>query len=406
MKKLVYLLVLLISVACSSDSQEVEKFLTLSSTQISVDSKKATRIITVNSSSSWTIDRSTVPTWCTIDEQTNENFIITILPNNTHDDRTVVISAKNSTTTNSLTINQHGVTENQSLNWHTFPVNTFSEVSDTDTEYSIKASSMFITSSMRDKIFHGNLIKKEFTLGEDIQPSASYTFNPITISALIGGKFYLKESVIPSMDVTNSLFDEMKSDYPTESVAYVTESPIEFISYKQLHVLGVGNIGVNLDEVFTGKSYTELDMGNRTGLIYTYSNVAFQADMDYPRNLVQEEIPAEEANKLAYVGSIAYGKTAFLIVETNYDYNYSKLVVNKIIRGEELEDDEKPVKNGLKAAYIYFKEDGSLSVSSGYQALLEYAPGFEKQPIIPLSFTVGNCTDNSVEDLEFTFELP
>ena len=408
MKKLIYAFVLLICVACGSDHDPEVDYLTLSSRHISTESEGTSRVITVNSTSDWTIVESSVPSWCTIDEQTEDGFKITILPNHTFNDREVEILTKNTTTSNSIDISQCGIKNKTSLEWHTFPVNSFSEVNydDATNEYTVGSREMFITSSIRNQIFHGDIIKESYVQGEDLQQEGNYTFNPITISAFVGGNLYSRESVIPSKEVTNSLFNDVVSDYPTQSVQFVASSPIQFNSYKHLHLLGVGNLGLKLDEITTGKSYVEHEMGNRTGLIYTYSSVLFHTIMDLVPNLIQQGIPEGEVDHLAYISTIGYGKTACLIVETDYDYNFSKLVVNKLMHNEELNEEEKKVLDGLTATYLFFQEDGTLSVSNGYQAISAYTTGFDAQPIVPLTFVASDLQDNSLATLKFTFEMP
>lgn len=406
MKKLVYLFVLLMTVACNSDDSKSVEFLTLSSNQITTAPEGASQAITVNSSSDWTIDESSIPAWCTITEQTTAGFTITVLPNHTFIDREGKILTKNGATTNSITITQEGIENSPSLDWHTFPVNNFSDIQDANLKRMIKGRTLFITSSVRSQIYHANLIKNSFVLGEDIKAEGNYTFNPITFSAHVSGELYIKESVTPSKEVSDAMYEEIIANTPTQSDQLSISSPYQFNSYKHLHLLGVGNLGLKLDELVTGNSYMNQEMGDRTGLLYTYSNVMFHSIMDLSQKLITEDLPDAEADKLAYINSIGYGRTALLIVESDYDYTLSKSVVSKIAKGESLTDEEKQVEASLTATYLYFDKDGAVRSSTGYQSIAAYNEGFSTQPIIPLNFSVSNYKDDAVGDLEFSFPMP
>lgn len=416
MKKLSYLLLFLLIFTACDDHQQVEDYsISLSEDKITTDYTGITQTIKVQSNDdNWNILSSSIPEWCNIEKKKSStyNVEITISPNHTFQSREATITFIYEDKSCSLYISQEGIQNKSSLDWHTFPVNSFSSVeydsenNNTERNYRISANEIYINSSIKDKIYHGNLIQKKLNGISGVKETTQYSYNPITTSAFVNGKFYSRESVYPSFENTNGLYDEVKSKTPTQNISFSYQtSPIQYNSYKHLNLLGVGNLGLKLDEIITGKSYTQNELKNRTGLIYSYCNILFNTTMDLPANLIKETIPENEKKELSYISNINYGKMAFLIVETDYDYKTSTLVIGKIMKGLPLTEDEEKVKSSINANYLFFNKDGNINTTKGIDVISMFVSEIKDQPIIPLSFSINTYNNNSVGDFELTFKM-
>ena len=96
---------------------------------------------------------------------------------------------------------------------------------------------------------------------------------------------------------------------------------------------------------------------------------------------------------------------AFLIVETDYDYKTSTLVIGKIMKGLLLTEDEEKVKSSINANYLFFNKDGNINTTKGIDVISMFVSEIKDQPIIPLSFSINTYNNNSVGDFELTFKM-
>lgn len=416
MKNLSYLLLFLfIFTAC--DNHQVEEYLiSLSEDKIIADYAGITQTIKVQSNDdNWTILSSSIPEWCNIEKEKSSsyNVEITISPNHTFHSREALITFIYEDKSCTLHIFQDGIQNKPSLDWHTFPVNSFSnveidsEVGLSERNYKIIASEIYINSSIRDKIFHGNLIQNKLKGINKVEEYTQYSYNPIAISGFVNGQFYYRESVYPSFNNTDRLYNEIKSNNTSQNFQFSYQtSPIQYNSYKHLNLLGIGNLGLKLDEIITGKSYTENELKNRTGLIYSYCNILFNTTINLPHNLIKETIPENERKGLSYINNIKYGKMAFLILETDYDYTISSLVVGKIMKDLQLNDYEEEIKSSINANYIFFDKDCNLNILKGIDVIRMFVSQISDQPIIPLNFSINNYDNNSIGNFELAFKIP
>ena len=135
---------------------------------------------------------------------------------------------------------------------------------------------------------------------------------------------------------------------------------------------------------------------------------SFHIVMDDPQELIKEQITNIELLKeMAYVKSVVYGKTAFLVIETNDDPKIVNSIIQKITTNKKGSDDEYKVIRNLKAYHLYFNNDNVIQVleDSSENVIMEYANGMIKLPIIPLSFSVQSYFDHSMSDLNLNFTL-
>lgn len=171
-----------------------------------------------------------------------------------------------------------------------------------------------------------------------------------------------------------------------------------------MYLLGKGNLGVDLDRLIFGYSYTEKEMVRQTGLIYSYCNTLFNIIMDIPEKLVNENIIDRN---LAYVSNLNYGRIGLLIIESDYNYNLLSRTIKKVMKEERLSNEETIIIEQSSIYYLYFNNSGDIIKREGkIEAIRDYINSINESDIIPLSFSINNCIDNHVEEVEYKVLLP
>ena len=129
--------------------------------------------------------------------------------------------------------------------------------------------------------------------------------------------------------------------------------------------------------------------------------------MDYPSKLNNSEIEKEDNYlNLSYISQITYGKTAFLIVETDYDVEASAKIVKKLMFSLPLDRHEEELKNNMDFYYLFFDAQGNIKkIKAGSELVLKYKNSIKENEIIPLSFSLNKYDDNSVSHLTFNLNL-
>lgn len=271
--------------------------------------------------------------------------------------------------------------------------------------YRITGDRVFVAPSFVGQVYPGHLINRR-TDYRTLTTYDRYTYNPIRMTALVGNRLYEHEAV-PSFDAVHEMAQQIMVDLPQQNSGLHLSSPIPYYSYRHLHLLGYGNMGLNLDESVSGKSYKQKEMTKRTGMIYASVHELFRISMDYPEKLIVETIDEGELPDMSYINSISYGKTSLLIVESDSDFTPVKVVVGKVARGENLSADEASIRDGLDCWYIYFDNSGVHIARGGYSLIersVEEAVALQSG-IIPLSFTTNKLADNTVGTMEIGLEL-
>lgn len=200
---------------------------------------------------------------------------------------------------------------------------------------------------------------------------------------------------------SNDFAREVLENIPKQNLHFSYQNePFQYDSYRHLHLLGMANMGLELDKIVAGKSYQEGEMTKRAGMIYSYCAEMFTVLMDYPAKLINETVDDGDLPNLAYVNSITYGKTALLIIEADCDFGTGRIVANKIMRGESLTGEETRTEEGFSVHYLYFDGDGKVQHESGRSSLIKrYVAEINNTTIAPLSCTVNKYADNSIGKL-------
>lgn len=411
MKNLLLILFFIFILSCN-DRDTVE-FLELSQTSFQLDPLEVEKIINISSDSKWTI--SDIPDWCVIDKTTGDSqtdIRLSIRPNHTYCKREASIKFSTRSLVRYITIKQDGIEKDKSISWQAFPFNQFKSIEfDPDKHtYNIEARRLFINNSIRDEIYLGNIISSKAQSVANIIEFKGYTYNPINIGSFTGGQFYTQILEYPSLKNMDLLVTDIIKDYPRQNSNFIITSPIIFNSYKHLYFLGYGNIGIDLCKSISGKAYEEKEMSKSIGLIYMYSQILFDVVMDLPEQLIGEHLSDKfiKDNDLSYISSVSYGKTAFLIIESDYDKMIVDSIIKKVLREETLSEYERMIIYNIDIHYLYFTKDSKLNVEHGINMdiIEKYKKSIENNDILPLSFTINDFSSHSVKGIKYHLITP
>lgn len=415
MKNLSFILLFFLLLFSCTDKEDSD-LLELNDSSIEIDSKEFEKNIEVKSSSSWSV--TDIPDWCTVSDLSgNTSMTITLIikPNETYIDRDAKLKFSNGYNTQILTIKQSGIKNtNTSELWHSFPFNSFKSVNDIGQgekiAYSFESDEYFINQWISDKIYLGNIINSYSETNKLITEYKEFQYNPITISSMVGGKFYSDIIDTPTKQKISEFADNIIRGLPNQNNFFVITSPLEFYSYKQLFLLGYGNTGEDFCKLITGKNFKQTKMAKGVGLIYTYYQKVFDVTMDIPEKLIKEDITESfiNQNNLSYVSSINYGRTAFLIVESDYDKKLVNKIIQKFINEEQLTGYENNILNSLDISYLYYTKDSKLIVKNNDNKtnINEYINSSKENDIIHLNFTLNKFKDQSINTYNYKIEMP
>lgn len=410
MNHLIYPIILLILTSCDKEKSD-DYFINLNKYELQIAGTCIEMEIQISSNCQWTV--SDIPKWCIVNitnGSLDAKLQIKIESNNSNITREASIRISNNEIIKYLHIRQDKSSIINDIKWFTFPINTFSNVDYTydnnerEIIYTFKGSKIFINPSIKSKIFPGNLVNKLLDNISTIDDYLDYSYNPITIGCFADGKAYTKTINKPSLNELNLFADNIIKKQENQILSFNYENtPIKFSSYKQLYLLGQGNLGVDLVKLL-GYSYTENKMKKCTGLIYSYCNTLFNITMDIPTKLVNEDITD---SNMVYINNLNYGRTGYLIVESNHNYNSLTSIIKKAMKREKINDDEMNIIKQSSIVLLSFNRNGEIIKKEGNAELInEFIDSINKNSIIPLSFNANNYYDHHVESLEYKIILP
>lgn len=409
--------------SCSDDNDN-KPVISLSETDLSFGAEGGQKQVCLVANGDWFI--SDIPTWISIDEKsgitTSEEILtLTIETNNELGSKEATLKITRGSVSIYLKITQREAIGDKKMEWQAFPVSSFNSVeyilgsNNTERTYTFDADYLFINPNIDKNIFIGNLINSKFEINTSLTEYKGYTYNPITISASI---IYKKDLSIvqmmdtPSKNALDTFVQKIIDSKPTQNETFIyTNGAVKYYSYRQLHLLGVGNLGLNLDEIISGYSYQEQEMAKKTGLVYSFKQTLFTIDMDVPEKLLKEEVKQEDlANGgFSYISSISYGRIGFLLVESDADADKLKTVVDKVIDNKMLTTDDNIILNELEAYYVYFDEGHTLKKVTGKADVIKkyfFGTTALGKNIQPLTFSVSNYPDNAIKSISFSLDLP
>lgn len=412
-RKILYVISCFALLACNSENNTQNCYLELSESKITSGYLGISMDIVVSTNFQWSVVSS--PEWCSIERKkkdSKEVLTITVHPNEIYIHREGSIVIEICGLKRYIEVFQEG-NKDKKIYWRTFPINNYIDIKHKKKDngeiiYTIKGSKIFVNPHIYKEIYYGNLINNESESIYDISNYAQYSFSNITIGTFIDGKSFIYVLEHPSKLSSDSIAEKIINTvaFQNEKFNY-NDEPLIYDSYKELNLWGVGNLGIELDELISEQSYLDSEMKKQWGMMYTYCHEFFHLIMDYPSKLNNSEIEKEDNYlNLSYISQITYGKTAFLIVETDYDVEASAKIVKKLMFSLPLDRHEEELKNNMDFYYLFFDAQGNIKkMKAGSELVLKYKNSIKENEIIPLSFSLNKYDDNSVSHLTFNLNL-
>ncbi|MGM9762659.1 MAG: BACON domain-containing protein [Candidatus Cryptobacteroides sp.] len=399
-----YITATLILCSCGPlPSQNGNHFICAEVNRISIPTEGSNETITINSNCRWKLNPD-IPLWCKAKVVSQDKFrqiAISVNPNDGEESRRCILSLEYEDVIENLEVIQAG---NQFF--QVLPMNTYKNLIINDSKAEICAEKMFISPINASKVYIGNILENKADDFNSLKSFRQFTFLPINMSAFIGGKYYFSES-LPNQESTNKMANEIIGSLSedTQNQNLSLGSPLQYTSLRQLKAIGYGNLGIPLDEA-TGRTAEKDQMKNRTGLIYAYCNELFSIVMDYQEKQVEEDISAKNGEGMVYINSISYGRSALLIIESNYNRIEVESSIRRYLKKEKQTSKDMDILSSIHVWYLYFGPNGALHSTKGSSQLIEsYRASVSSSPIIPLNFTTNKFNDKSTGNISFKFKI-
>jgi hypothetical protein len=404
--------------ACSCNGKDdpvpVKKDITLSETELLFEKQdESVKTVTVITEEQFNLDKQ--PEWLILEvDQSQKTIEISVKPNYSRQPREVLLKVFDENSESYLHISQSGeAEETEPFIFKHFPVSEYISCETSgegaNTLYHFKAKKFFINQNIKDEIYLGNVLNYKFSDFPNIQTFGDYIFNDVTVIAdiIIDGKTFVEEWKTPSKPQLDELAQRIIKDVPKENKTYNVGEPILFRSYDYFHFLSMANLGFGIDEVIRENISPDKSMDKDIGLIYSYSQSLFSILIDPSFLQPREETDFILQNNLSYINNITYGKTAFLIVESDGNEQSVDSIIKKVMLNESLSNEEKIILNSMDICYLYFSPDGTLQKDNSADNMNKITKFYqiEKENIIPLRFSVLDYTTDVGKSIEYTFSL-
>lgn len=393
---------------------DLAPFINVEPNKLSVGTQLANHSLKITSNTSWEI--TNLPLWVTATPSSATGSAMIVLSfdeNTSRDGRAGQIVFKGKDAIQTMNIEQIGkkdIVWSPSLPIFKFKSQQFSSNGD---DYSFLASEIFVNPSIIDRTFLGNLLSENAQSNTDIPQFTGYTFNPITVSTSARVNGEIAKTYVPSSEAQKDFIAQILLQNPTNGYDLVKDNGnTEFYSYKRLHVLGLANLGVKLDELINGMPYTQYEMSKEYGLIYSFKRTRFTTDIDIPDKLIKEELKTEDKQKgVSYVSSIKYGYLGLLIVETDEKIDLLRTSIGKVLRGSTtITQGDIDLINSSKISYVYFNNNGEVQVLKGHLDAIEAYANAERGKskntnIYPVGFELSDFVTHTPSIISFSIKL-
>lgn len=276
----------------------------------------------------------------------------------------------------------------------------------------VKTNAMFVKPSIKDNVFLGNLVSNNLDNGTTLTPLTGYTFKPITVStgSIISGVY--SKTFTPSLAEQTTYAQHVtsfKPEYPLPMTT-IDENPVSFYSYRFLHLAGLVDFGVKLDEIVTGSSYTAKEMDNEYGLIFGFRRPVFSLDMDLPPadgSVIKEQLKEADKNKGAsYISSVSYGQVGLLIMTSKSDLLYMKDIMRKVKKNTPLSSTESSLIESAQMTYVYFDNNSQVKTVKGtlnaLSAYVKAVTSIDYDNVYPIGFGLADFNDHTISEMSFS----
>lgn len=275
--------------------------------------------------------------------------------------------------------------------------------------YDIETNSLFVNPNIKNRIYLGNLISHNAGSNVNIPEFAGYDFNPIDVYTTAAVN-EVTTKFTPSQTAQADFVKDIIAQNPQQQERFsIDKSGVEFYTYRQLHTVGMVNLGVKLDELISGKPFTQQEMTKKYGIIFSFKQVLFSLGMDFPMELIKEKLSESDLSKgVSYVSTVSYGRIGLLIVESDTDSRELKIVINKVIEETSLTAEESNLIHAADISHVYFTNDNEVTVKKGgLEAVNSYKNAILnlRDNIYMLDFTLNDFTNHSNNTIHFSFKI-
>lgn len=387
MKRLFHLILLpLLFISCGDDDKPTLPYISLDQNEIELKDSGSKAKIKLETDGEWRAIR--IPDWIALDQtegNTSTEITITALNNKNVEPRETEIyflrddDPKKDKDYKKAMLKIYQSKNKNNISWSSLRFSLFDDINvsfipgknEVERIYSFSTRSLFINpdanTDIKDKIFIGNLINRNLEKNMDISVYKGYTFNPITISTDIGNEKSL--TYLPSKSKQDAYANLILSKKPKGSESfYLDGTGVYYNSHRELNLIGLGNMGIKLDEMIYKKSYREQEMMKENGLIYSFNHTLFTLVMDLEPHIVKEEIKKEDfPNKsISFISDVSYGRIGLLIIESDNDVKKIREIINKIFQNNEnITQEDSAILEELDAYHLYFDKSQKLVIAKG-----------------------------------------
>lgn len=382
MRRILYLLVLssvLICHSCSDDNddKQIETQITLDQKELSFEELGGDATVELTVNGEWRVEN--YPDWLSLSQTSGDAASEIKIAAKANDkaskrDAQLVFAGKGKSVSLDIIQDARGA----EISWSPLSFSSFHRMGyelgpdNIERRYGFATREIFIApdaaSDIHNKLFLGNLVNNKLKSNRDIEEYSGYTFNPITVSTMVNS--IRSKSFTPSKEEQDAYVQLILDSKPSQSeYLFIDNKGVVYNSHRELNLIGVGNMGVELDKVISGKPYREQEMGKRNGVIFSFDQTLFSLDMDLQQWIVEEEIKPEDFpdGTLSYISTVSYGRMGMLIVESDEDVTTIRAIVNKIIGGRdsELTQEESKILKELDAHHLYYNSSRELHIAKG-----------------------------------------
>lgn len=416
--RIVCLFLILSFAACSTQNELPEvPTLQLSHSELSFDPSGGQKAIELKANGDWVA--SDFPDWIELDKKSgsaSQVLTLTILANEKTKQRDASVCFRQDDLSVSINVKQEAKEKEitwASLGFSFFEQADFSVSDDQQTlKYQFATNELLITAGMKDKVFLGNLINRNLGVNSRLPCYDQYTFIPITVFP-IGPVNVKDETFIPSLQAQQAYAAKVIDAKPNQQLSFKSDlKGIHFDSYRELRLIGEGNMGVKLDELISGKPYTEQEMVKNEGFIFSYDQTVFALTLDLQEKMVEEVLKVEDfpAQSLSYISMVSYGRVGLLIVETDNDLDEVKRVVRKKLQNSTdlFTEEETAILAEIEVSHVYLDQSQSFVAKRGKTEIItDYLTRLtdHSNEAYPYKITVSDYFSHANEACSFEYFL-
>lgn len=371
----IFLFLMLYATACGTDNELPEvPTLQLNHSELSFDPSGGQKTIELQANGDWVA--SDLPDWIELDKKSgsaSQVLTLTILANEKTKQREANVCFQQDQLSASIKVSQ--AAKEKVITWSSLGF-TFFEQADfaladnqLSRQYQFATNSLLVTQGMNEQAFLGNLLNRKLDTNTKLPVYDQYTFVPITVSPVSLVNVH-SETFIPSFQVQQEYAAKILAAKPTQQMSFKSDlKGVDFDSYRELRLIGEGNLGVKLDELLSGKPYTEQEMTKSDGFIFSYDQTKFAITLDLQEKMVEEALKEADfpAQSLSYISLVSYGRVGLLIVETDNDLDDVKTIVRKKLQNTSTDftEQELSILNEINVYHVYLDQSQSFVAKKG-----------------------------------------